>query len=362
MGGNALKNCVTRRYPAQEYYPLEASVLMRLKEAFPNKRIVPIKAYRNKETFGDMDILLESPIPEVDLRDALTALFEPKELVSEGYLHGLRTPNGQLRHRDSIGLVDAIPEFNETGCISFEHHEFQVDVLCTPTRYFDFCSHYYDYNDLGNLCGVLAKSLGVTLGFDGLWLKVKEGTRYFGKVLLTSDYDEALVFLGYDVARYHQGFDAIDDMFDFVQANPHFNGELYTLANRNNRSRTRDVKRTTYIAFLARLSTTVQQGSPGQIAQEELLSRIYDAFPHARAQYEALLATKGQKSHARQLFSGATFKALTGLEGKALGLLMADLRKPFLTNDAFLQFIAEVSMPRLRELTMESKARLGLKP
>ncbi|MDO8414837.1 MAG: hypothetical protein Q7S87_01350 [Agitococcus sp.] len=360
MGGNALKNCVTRRYTAEEYYPLEAAVLARLQEFFPSKRVAPILAYRNKASFGDMDILLESPVPDVDLRDALASMFQPKELVSEGYLHGLRMPNGQLQHRDAVGLVGAVPEFNETGCISFEHHEFQVDVLCTPTRYFDFCNHYYNYNDLGNLCGVLAKSLGVTLGFDGLWLKVKEGTQFFGKVLLTEDYHEALEFLGYDVTRYRQGFDAIEDMFDFVQANPYFDSALYMLENRANRSRTRDVKRPTYIAFLARLRAALPHGNVGYMQPNEALCRIYTAFPHAQAEHKALLATKGQKSQARQLFSGETFKAITGLEGKSLGILMEDLRKPFLSPQEFLQFTAEVSRERLAELALESKARLGL--
>lgn len=360
MGGNALKNCNIRRYDAVEYYELEKEVVTKLRAYFGNVRIAPILSYGNKETFGDMDILLESPVPHGDLREVFRTLFQSKEVVSEGYVHGHRLPSGQFWLKKTVSPpADAVLEFNETGCISFEYKEFQIDVLCTPTRYFDFCLNYYNFNDLGNLCGVLAKSLGATLGFDGLWLKVRENTRQFGKILLTSDFDTALSFLEFDVTRYRQGFKTPEEMFAFVTANPYFHADWYLLANRNNKSRARDAKRVTYRNFLKYIEEHPTSSQAFFLTKESARQRLYAQFPGVEEAVVKMKRQALQKSTERKIFSGQVVGDATGLSGLELGKVMEHIRVKFSTPEAFSEFTLSVSMAEMQILAKTAKAELG---
>jgi len=66
MGGNALKNCVTRRYQAGEFAVLADEVLHALRRGSPDRRAALLPANRSKADFGDMDVLVEiAPVGEI---------------------------------------------------------------------------------------------------------------------------------------------------------------------------------------------------------------------------------------------------------------------------------------------------------
>lgn len=101
MGGNALKNCYTRRYSSNEYHNLKRQVLTKLihKNSFVIlAKVIPV--YRNKESFGDMDILYST--------------IDNNPLTIEDVKHAFPFTKEIVRNTD---------------CISFEHNELQQYLL-----------------------------------------------------------------------------------------------------------------------------------------------------------------------------------------------------------------------------------------
>ena len=60
MGGQALKNTYTRRYDAKEYHALASEVESIMDNVAPQSLFCVIDSYRDKETFGDLDMLIDS--------------------------------------------------------------------------------------------------------------------------------------------------------------------------------------------------------------------------------------------------------------------------------------------------------------
>ena len=86
MGGQALKNTITRRYAQQEYMQLRDEVLDILKQDFPARKIAAIQAYRTKQSFGDLDILFETPKSDMNLLDYIKQTFKPNEFYKNSHV------------------------------------------------------------------------------------------------------------------------------------------------------------------------------------------------------------------------------------------------------------------------------------
>src|SRR4029079_10037427 len=97
MGGNALKNCVTKRRPRSEYLVIEKDVSNLLAKYFLDFRLP--KYFDDKERFGDVDIVYV-PNETFDIQQI------SKDLESKEYVR-----NGDI--------------------ISIEFREFQIDLIKT---------------------------------------------------------------------------------------------------------------------------------------------------------------------------------------------------------------------------------------
>ena len=222
MGGHALKRVKTRRYSAEEYHNLVPEVVNTLQALFPGKRIAPVKAYREKPSFGDMDVLVEGPYP-TDVDDLLQAAFSPGELVT----------NGPVK--------------------SFDYKELQIDLITAPSEEFSFTENYLSFNDMGNLLGKIAHKFGVKWGHDGMFYIYRDGDFVVKSILLTRDLHKAYKFLGLDAERAIEGFDKLEEMFTFVASSPFFNVKYYLLSHeeKSGVDRVRTAKRKTYQQFLS---------------------------------------------------------------------------------------------------------------
>lgn len=295
MGGNALKNVVTRRYERDEYFFLEELVMKKLRDHYsPEKRIVPIRAYNNKESFGDMDILIEGDYTAENFIGTIQSIFEPKQI------------------------------YKNSNCISFEYKEFQIDLIVTPTEEFDTSYNYFNYNDLGNLCGRIAHSMGLKLGHDGLSYNWRIDTYQFKNVVLLTDWNDILPVLGLDPEVYNRGFDELEDIFKFVVSSQFFNKDIFLLHNRNHTSRVRDAKRKTYMEFLDWIEVdgnAVNNYSKKENKDDwlEYLFVMIDGFQTiygiVNREWEDATAVKAK-------FNGDIVRGYTGLEGKDLGIFM----------------------------------------
>lgn len=312
MGGNALKNTKTRRYQADEYFALAKEVRDKLLWGYRGwegkgfgrvNQVEVIEAYRSKESFGDMDVLYTTlsgdPVDANFIRDT----FSPNEIVRNGTV------------------------------ISFDYKEFQIDLIHSDAACFDYATNYFAWNDLGNLIGRIAHSFGLKHGHRGLTLPLRDGDQQFAEVVLTTNYATALGFLGLDVDRFNEGFNTLEEIFDFVTESPYFNPESYKLENLNTIAKTRDRKRPTYNAFLKYIEDWNGHTwtNPYKRKKELWVPYILNCFPAATSYFERAVERKAFQQVVKQHFNGDIVAEVTGLQGKDLGEFMKYLR----TQSAF---------------------------
>lgn len=309
MGGNALKNCVTRRYEAKEYYKLEEEVCRILRKTFM-RSFTPITSYHLKESFGDMDIIVRGdPYDMADMETRLKEVFQSKGIVKNG------------------------------NVVSFEYKEFQIDLIFTPDDDVETSLYYFAYNDLGNLVGRLAHMMGMKLGHDGLSYNWRlDDTKHFKNVIVLKDWSEILPVLGLSWERYAEGFDTIEDIFKFVASSKFFNKDIYLLQNRNHTARVRDKKRKTYMEFLKWLETyeeNVEQTmwknwSKTNLNQDNSksfwLSHLFLQIPHFETIYNEVQKEWVEAQEFKRRFNGHLVSEWTGLKDKELGSFMKRLR------------------------------------
>ena len=305
MGGQAIKNTPVRRYQRAEYEQLKAEVLAQLHADFPARKLAAIPAYRQKESFGDLDILFETTGLMLDLSTYLQERFQTQEIVRNSHV------------------------------FSFAYQEFQIDLIGSASEDFDISLYYFSWNDLGNIIGRIYHKMGFKYGHDGLHFIFKADNYQFGEVCLSKEIRPILAFADLDAERFLTGFDTLEAIFQYATSSSFFNKDIYLLENRNHASRIRDRKRPTYNALLKWLETQTdlacypwasvrEQG--GRQTKTLFLERAFEFFPAFQQQY----LTKQQEfavwQTVREKFNGRLVQVWTGLENQALGQLMQRLK------------------------------------
>lgn len=303
VGGNCLKNCVTRRYQKQEYFDLVPSVLDRVIRNWSVTRVSLIEAYRNKESFGDMDVLYSTDDNKPFTVETVKSLFpESKEIV------------------------------RNTNVISFEYKELQIDLIHVPAESFNYALAYFKFSDLGNLIGRIAHRFGLKHGHLGLFLPIRDESNndnVIGEVLITRNYSDALMFFDLDPNRFHRAFDTLEEIYEFVLTSKWFHPDSYDLAELSHMHRTRDKKRTTYQGFLEYIKGYSGNFIPRRTDKTFYMEMIFDAFPYAYNQYSDMMKEMTFKKVVKEKFNGDMVSSLTGLQSKELGEFMKHLKTLF---------------------------------
>lgn len=222
MGGKALPAFIpTRRYGAAELLELQRRHLPALRAFFSGHRLEPVQPLLAKESFGDLDLLLEDG-PD---------LPPPLQPAWEAFLRPLGLP-----HVSVNGLVVSIPI-----------EELQVDLIRTEPERFDFAARYYSYGDTGNLIGRVAGDANLLLGFRGLFQRDERGEA--GR-LLSADWEESLRWLGYDPAAHRAGLSTPEEAYAFVASSPAFRLRPFLPESRPRQAAARDARRPFYQGFL----------------------------------------------------------------------------------------------------------------
>jgi hypothetical protein len=334
MGGNALKNCTARRYEADEYFALATEVREMLRDGFIHadgytRRVEVVKAYHSKDSFGDLDVIFESDRLPHNFAEHLKRLFNPKEMV----------PNGKV--------------------YSLEYKEFQIDVILTPTSEFAFARTYYAFNDLGNLMGRIAHKFGLKYGHDGLWYMYRDGTHLVDELNVTMNVEDVFRVFDFDYSRWCEGFDTLEDVFQFVAKSKYFNPDIYLFDQMNHRSRVRDAKRATYNKFLEwcalHRETTWKDRKFYQFKprKQDNLPWLFNQFPGFRDKWFDAYHKKLENADMRTKFNGDLVSEWTGFTDKMLGAFMKDLRNHFGTTEEFRTFVAAASPEMIRDYVTE---------
>lgn len=318
MGGNALKNCYTRRFDSDEYFSLYKKFKNKFCFMKNVERYDLIPTYKNKKTFGDMDIIYT------------TSDDTPLDIK---FIKTLFVNSNEVSHNSDI--------------ISFEYNEIQIDLIHSKKCYYDYALNYFKYSDLGNLTGRIAHKFGLKHGHRGLTLPLRDGDNLFDEIVLTYDYNRALTFLGFDSNHFNNGFDSINQIYNYVITNKYFNPEIYKLENLNTIARTRDKKRPTYNGFLEFCShidsTKCYQYS---IDKTVYLSKIFSYFPECQQQFDDIMAKLAMQKLAKEKFNGLIVSHYTGLNDKLLGQFMKYLKTKREFGQSFICYLTDVQIEK----------------
>jgi hypothetical protein len=247
--------------------------------------------YRSKQDFGDLDVLVKTTTTIEDLKNIFKTCechYEPK---------------------------------SET-IISFNFRNFQIDFIRVNPDDFDISFEYYSYNDLGNLIGQLAKANYLKYGFDGLRYDHYFKNQKIGTIPISKNIDKILLFLDLSPAVYHQGFDSMEEVFDYVTTSKFFNPYVYELEpygyskagvalyRLNKMNRERNSKRKTYqewLEYIKKFKTGEENYKFREDRDiEEVFERIDKFFPNTnfRDKIKNLLNAEEDKKKIKQKFNG----------------------------------------------------------
>jgi hypothetical protein len=294
MGGNVFKGETTRLTKA-EYREVVESTTKLLKQ-FPIKFEV-ILSYRDKESFGDLDIIYHSIKKDYNFVEDFLDKVQPNLFYKNGDVLSAALPC-------SVGL-------------------FQVDLIRVKKETFNFSYHYFNYNDLGNFLGRIYHKAGFKLGHEGLKYVVRVDTHVLAELLVTPYWMAAMQFAGYD--RYFvPAYNTVRDIFEFALSSPYANKDIYLLENRNHTSRVRDRKRKNYSMLLQFLQDPETQcanfdWSDKDKHREEFLQKAFDRFPSFKKEYDEVFDEVARKAEFKKKFNGSIVGEVTGLSGKELG-------------------------------------------
>ncbi|CAF4025681.1 unnamed protein product [Rotaria sp. Silwood1] len=220
MGGNALKNAVTRRYARNEYFRLKEIVLNKL-QGHIDQYDVP-KEFPCKESFGDLDVLIVCP-SSINIKNLIEQLFHPTEICHNGDVY------------------------------SFDFEQFQIDFIIVEKDIFENAIIYLSYSDLGGLIGNISHKIGLKYGIQGLWMNIHtkefDPTTTSTKLILSTNIKDIFNFLGYNYQKYIQGFYNENDFFQWIIEGKYFRSIYFDDNQLNHANRQRTSKRPIYIKF-----------------------------------------------------------------------------------------------------------------
>lgn len=326
MGGLALKTCVTKRINRVEFDSLKNELIPIFKQYF-NNVVVP-RFYEMKETFGDIDILVEVTGNENIQR--IIDTFKPNEIFHNG------------------------------NCWSFDYKEVQIDLMTTSAENFDAYSKYLEFNDLNNLVGKLAHGFGIRLSQEGLRLDYfnNKGQR-IGKILLTTNYPKIYTFFGLDPKKWEDGFNTLEEIFEFIVSSPYFDWRRVQLEALNHVNKERDVKRKSYMSFLEWIEKNeIRQTYEFYEDKSKYIDMIDEYFPEANLPTEIrrLEYEYAEKLYIQSKFNGNKITRKFGLEGPELGKAIVGFKQymagmyPPVFNNNFNEFILNADERQIWEL------------
>lgn len=336
MGGNALKNQGAVRCSKDVFTQVRDDFFSRFEKIAASYdihvRFEALRSYRNKQDFGDLDVLIERNFFKAFDRQQII------DMLSESYEQPLPfVSNGPVL---SVGLP-----------LEQEGKYLQTDLISTPSDEFDFSREYFAWNDAGNLIGRVAHKMGLRFGHNGLWLPLRDGNNLFATLLVSREIDIVLDFLGFDPTRWHEGFDSLEDIFQFIASGKRFNADIFRLENRNHTARVRDKKRPVYNAFLTWIDR--QESLPAFEFNSDkgvYLDEIFSSFPNVSVPYWQAVEQLEKKKALKSIFNGELVSDWTGLSGKELGVFMKSFKEahPDMEN-------AELTQDEVRDMVLSHK-------
>lgn len=330
MGGSVFKSSLgieSKRIDRSQYAELSIKVIEVLDKYFQFTHI--IQAYKNKETFGDIDVLVSKPKINV------SQLFLKEELKEEL-------------------IASAVSQNSEI--VSYLIDGFQLDVIICPPEEYYTSIRYFDYDPAGNLSGKLAHRFGLRLGHDGLSYILRDNNNAYklGKITISTNWIDICSFLDLDFDKWFFGFDTQEEIFDWIIKSKYFDARIFSYEEMNHIARTRDRKRQSYNNFMEYIRPHRHRIYEWPLYKEDNLPNIINCFPNSKLM-EKIIELKKREEKRKNLtskYNGNLVMSWTGLKGKELGDTLKKYKEwrgifsNFKNFDDFLEF---TSTERIKE-------------
>lgn len=219
MGGTALNRhgVYTVRKSKDEFNCISEKI-NNLLLSNTNLKFYITKSYHTKDSFGDMDILIQTNDNfTINIRDLIITMFNPKAINSNG------------------------------GVYSFDYDNFQIDFILINEIYWDVAKTYYSYDPLGNAMGKIYHKFNLKYGWDGLKYYYRN---IYDKpndiILISTNPRKIFEFADYDYDRYLMGFDTLEEIYEYITSSKYFDVNIFKFENLTQIDRKRNRKRKSY--------------------------------------------------------------------------------------------------------------------
>ena len=231
----------------------------------------PTISYKSKDSFGDLDVLVLKTMAMGEFMPIIKELFNPQE------------------------------EYRNSDCYTIDYKELQVDFILVAPEEWDTSIVYFSYNDLGNFMGRVARNLGFRYGDYGLAYDFAEGER----VIVSRNVQKIFTFLGFDHDRYIQGFNTLEDIFDYVYDSKYYNKESFQYENLNHSNKARNMKRKSYTQFIEYIKDKNKEDYQFR-EKEYYLIEAFNFFTEEafKERFDEVIRNKELKIKAKEFFNG----------------------------------------------------------
>jgi len=313
MGGNLFK---AGRVSKERYFQIVASLIPILDKHFGESYRIPV-AYREKADYGDVDIIV----------DAAIILNKPqwkKELIKD------------------LGVTETQSVRN---VYSMLYMDFQVDVFLVGSRKLESTYNFMSYNILGNLIGRIYHKFNLRYGEDGLFYVLRGFNNHISKeISVTRDMEKMLEFVGLSYERWKQGFDNVQEIFDYVIASKYFCATSYQKGNFVGR-----LERPDFMKFLDYVETNAPDKNYPFVKTKEVYLDEIDAFfgSELKTAYAQHIKRQEILEKVSKKFNGHVVMSLLGLDGEPLGKFIGMYKK--YRGDSFEHFMLNSNTKQIEE-------------
>lgn len=257
MGGRALKqiNIDTIRVNTKtfnEYYD-HISKILKDKLGVESYKTL---SYKNKETHGDLDVLLK--------------------IDHKFYNKSINLSTWIKENFNTRGI------FSNGSVISWEYNNFQIDFIPVKESNWEVAKYFFDYSPMGNLIGKTAHKFGCKYGFEGFVYPFRNFSgRLNENIIISKDPEKIFSFLGFDFERYKMGFDDELDIIKYIISGKYFDSSIFQMENLNSIDRKRNNKRADYQRFIRFINESGIDTHYSFKKKVEYINIINDFFPES---------------------------------------------------------------------------------
>lgn len=312
MGGNLYK---LGRVSKERYFEIYDTIKPTLDTYFGSNYRIP-RAYSSKADYGDLDIIINSEF----------LINKPKWHVEITELLGV----GECE----IKRVRNVVSINYMGI--------QTDFFVVKSSNFESTYNFMCFNILGNLLGRIFHKFGLKYGEDGLQYVFRSYTNHVSKeIVLSKDMSEILKFLKLDYNKWENGFDNLEEIFQYIIECPYFSTKQ--ILDSGSSIEKRALNRPDFNKFIDYLvDNKIDKEFLFFKNKEQYLSFIDENFKSVglEEKYYKHVAKQKMLQDVSKKFNGKIIMDLIpAISGKELGSLIFKFKDSFGSEDKFIDMI-----------------------